>query len=126
MTDDETIHDLINKAGGYTENAYPFGAVYENNDAKLINRMASDELYKEFLDNIIMMSQQNVDGIVNLDSIINLTEEIKYSKPNGRIVIDILSDSGGGSISLKDGDKVTIPEKQIIFMFMVKFQAKAP
>lgn len=111
MTDDETIHDLINKAGGYTENAYPFGAVYENNDAKLINRMASDELYKEFLDNIIMMSQQNVGGIVNLDSIINLTEEIKYSKPNGRIVIDILSDSGGGSISLKDGDKVTIPEK---------------
>lgn len=111
MTDDETIHDLINKAGGYTENAYPFGAVYENNDAKLINRMASDELYKEFLDNIIMMSQQNVGGIVNLDSIIKLTEEIKYSKPNGRIVIDILSDSGGGSISLKDGDKVTIPEK---------------
>ena len=126
MTDDETIHDLINKAGGYTENAYPFGAVYENNDAKLINRMASDELYKEFLDNIIMMSQQNVGGIVNLDSIINLTEEIKYSKPNGRIVIDILSDSGGGSISLKMVIKLQYPKKQIIFMFMVKFQAKAP
>ena len=38
MAAGETIDDLVSKAGGFTENAYPFGAVYENNDAKLINK----------------------------------------------------------------------------------------
>ena len=31
------IDDL---SGGYTENAYPFGAVYENTNALMINKMA--------------------------------------------------------------------------------------
>ena len=79
MSDQDTIQDLVRKAGGYTQNAYPFGAVYENDEAKIINKMATDQLYKEFLDNIIMMSQQNVSGIVNLDSIIELAAEVKYS-----------------------------------------------
>ena len=42
MAAGETIEDLIEKAGGFTENAYPFGAVYENNEAKIINQKAQD------------------------------------------------------------------------------------
>ena len=56
----ETLDDLITKAGGYTSNAYPFGAVYENIDAKAINKKSNDVLYAEFLDNIIAISQQNI------------------------------------------------------------------
>ena len=39
MTEGESLSDLI-KTGGYTENAYPFGAVYENQMAFDINEMA--------------------------------------------------------------------------------------
>ena len=41
------------------QNAYPFGAVYETEQALLINRMAKDILYEEFIDNIIIASQKN-------------------------------------------------------------------
>ena len=34
MAAGETISDLIQRAGGYTENAYQFGAIYLNEDAK--------------------------------------------------------------------------------------------
>ena len=34
MAAGQTINDLIEKAGGYTENAYLFGAIYLNEDAK--------------------------------------------------------------------------------------------
>ena len=34
MAAGETIGDLIERAGGYTENAYQFGAIYLNEDAK--------------------------------------------------------------------------------------------
>ena len=80
----ETINDLIEKAGGYTDNAYQFGAVYQNKDAKLINEKSKDILYQEFLDNIIAASQQNVGGGSDLTYIVKLTEELKNTEINGR------------------------------------------
>ena len=55
MASGDTLADLIDKAGGYNVNAYPFGAVYLNDNAKEINKRSQEILYKEFLDNIIML-----------------------------------------------------------------------
>lgn len=109
MAAGETIENLIEKAGGFTDNAYPFGAVYENEDAKEINKKAQELLYDEFLDNIILMSQLNIGQ--DLSSIIRLTEEIKNSKPSGRIVVDLLSDDSDDFLSIRAGDTLVIPEK---------------
>ena len=109
MAAGETILDLINKAGGYTENAYPFGTVYENAKAFEINREANQILYEEFLDNIISISQQNISENFDLKPILSLVEEIRKSSPNGRIVID-LTDSESPNY-VQDKDKIIIPEK---------------
>jgi len=109
MAEGESIDDLISKSGGYTENAYPFGAIYENENALQINMMAKDLLYLEFIDNIITVSQKNPTSSFNLSSVIELTDKLKNSSPNGRIVIDIEGDSSNAI--LKDGDKLMIPEK---------------
>ena len=63
----ETLDDLVDKAGGYNSNAYPFGAVYLNNDAKTINEKSKEILYEEFLDNIIVASQQNIGNNFDLN-----------------------------------------------------------
>ena len=110
MSEGETLQDLILKSGGYTQNAYPFGAVYENKTALLINEMAKDILYREFLDNIITVSQKNPTGGFDLTSVIELTQSLKNTKPIGRIVIDLL-DEAGEALVIKDGDRLTIPEK---------------
>ena len=110
MAEGETISELIKKAGGYTENAYPFGAIYENQKALMINKMAKEILYGEFIDNIITVSQKNPTGTFDLSSVIELTEKLKNSLPNGRVVIDLLNDSSE-RIVIKDGDTLTIPEK---------------
>ncbi len=111
MSNGDTIKDVIGKAGGYLDNAYPFGAVYENNIALEINKMAKEVLYEEFLDNIISLSQQNPSGNFDFSSIIGLTQDIKNAKPNGRVSIDLFSDSQESKIFVKDGDKILIPEK---------------
>lgn len=110
MAEGETILELIEKAGGYTENAYPFGAIYENQKALMINKMAKEILYGEFIDNIITVSQKNPTGTFDLSSVIELTEKLKNSMPNGRVVIDLVNDSAE-RIVIKDGDSLTIPEK---------------
>jgi len=109
MAEGESIEDLINKSGGYTDNAYPFGTVYENENALKIDIMAKDLLYLEFIDNIISVSQKNPTSSFSLSSVIELTDKLKNSSPNGRIVIDIEGDSRNAI--LKDGDKLMIPEK---------------
>jgi protein involved in polysaccharide export with SLBB domain len=59
MAAGETIINLIEKAGGYTENAYQFGAIYLNKDAKKVNELSKDIIYQEFLDNIIEIPSED-------------------------------------------------------------------
>ena len=110
MAAGESLDDLINKAGGFTENAYPFGAIFQNRDAKTINKKAQELLYQEFLDNIIALSQQNVGG-VDITPIVGLTQEINNLEPNGRIVIDIENSEARGSLGIQEGDNHIVPEK---------------
>ncbi len=110
MAAGENVNDLINKAGGFTDNAYPFGAIFENREAKVINKMAQDLLYQEFLDNIIALSQQNISGF-DITPIVGLTQEINNSKPNGRIVVDIANEDASSSLGIQEGDNLIVPEK---------------
>ena len=111
IAEGESVNDLIDKSGGYTENAYPFGAVYENEGALAINRMAKDLLYEEFIDNIITVSQKNpVEGF-DLSAVVELTQKLNTTKPNGRIVIDLSDSASDNSLVIRDGDRLTIPEK---------------
>ena len=118
MASDETVNDLIDKAGGYTKNAYIFGAVYQNQDAKLINKQAKQVLYEEFLDNIISISQKNVTENFDLTPIVKLTEEIKNSETNGRVVIDLVNESSFNLYTIKEGDELFIPEKNnVVYVY---------
>ena len=112
MAAGETISDLIKRAGGYTENAYQFGAVYLNEDAKKVNELSKDILYQEFLDNIIAASQQNIGA--DLTPIVILTEELNNTDSNGRVVIDLLNDSTINLYGIKDGDELFVPEKNYV------------
>ena len=111
MAAGETVDDLINKAGGFTDNAYPFGAVYENADARAINKQAQNLLYDEFLDNIIALSQLNIGQNFDLTPILTLTEEIKSSSPSGRVVVDLLGENYENSMNIREGDTLLIPER---------------
>ena len=118
MAAGETINDLIQKAGGYTDNAYKFGAIYLNEDAKLINEQSKEILYQEFLDNIIAVSQQNIGGSFDLAPIVQLTADLKDIEVNGRVVIDLLNDSSIDLYNIKEGDELFVPERNnVVYVY---------
>lgn len=118
MAAGETINDLIQKAGGYTENAYPFGAIYENLDARSINIKSKEILYQDFLDNILALSQQNVGTNIDLSPIINLTQEVKNTEPNGRVVIDLNNEDTVDLYAVKENDELFVPEKNnVVYVY---------
>ena len=85
---------------------------------KLINEKSKEILYQEFLDNIIAVSQQNIGGNFDLAPIVKLTEELKNTEPNGRIVIDLLDDSTIDRYSVKEGDELFVPEmNNVVYVY---------
>ena len=118
MSAGETISDLIERAGGFTENAYQFGAIYLNEDAKKVNELSKEILYREFLDNIIAASQQNIGGNFDLTPIVKLTEKLNNTDPNGRVVINLLDEPSIDLYSVKEGDELFIPERNnVVYVY---------
>jgi protein involved in polysaccharide export with SLBB domain len=118
MSANENINDLVDKAGGYTNNAYLYGAIYINEDAKKINKKANDILYQEFLDNIIAVSQQNIGQNIDLTPIVQITKEIKDSDNNGRVIIDLEDEDLINSYSVKESDHLFIPEiNNVVYVY---------
>ena len=115
MAAGQTISDLIEKAGGYTQNAYKFGAIYLNEDAKKVNELSKEILYQEFLDSIIAASQQNIG---DLTPVVKLTEDIKNTSPNGRVVINLLNDASIDLYNIKEGDELFVPERNnVVYVY---------
>jgi polysaccharide biosynthesis/export protein len=118
MAAGETINDLIQRAGGYTENAYQFGAIYLNEDAKKVNELSKDILYQKFLDNILAVSEQNIRDNFDMTPIVGLIKELKNTEANGRVVIDLLNDSSIDLYNIKESDELFIPEKNnVVYVY---------
>ena len=115
MIEGQTVFDLIKDAGGYTQNAFPEGAIYLNEEAKTINSNALERLYSEFIDEVIR-SFQSSGGEVDITSFVSLTQQIKDVEPNGRIIVDLID--GSNQVLVKDKDTLVIPEKNNnVFIF---------
>jgi len=107
------IYDLVLIAGGYTNTAYPFGGVLENNQTKKINEKAGEKLYESFIDEL-----SNISSVVpqqgEMGFLAEIITEIKNTKPSGRVSAEFdlekLKNDPSLDILLQDGDKITIPE----------------
>ena len=118
MAAGETINDLIKKAGGYTDNAYEFGAIYLNEDAKLINEKSKEVLYQAFIDNILTVSEQNISDNFDMTPLVSLVKELKNTEVNGRVVIDLLDDSSIDLYKIKEGDELFVPERNnVVYVY---------
>ncbi len=101
----ETLFDLIERTGGFTESAFPKGIIFRRTSI-------ADALKRQNLDEIIANSQPlKEDSLGNVRKI----EMISYSAENmNRIIIDmdkILSTKGAkGDVVLQNGDYIFIPE----------------
>jgi len=111
---DETLSKLIKRAGGYTEDAYPFGGVLSNAEALNLEIEYNSRLYNEAIKSLATLATSFSNNI-NVASLLPLLEEFKNIKPVGRVQaefdlfrldIDPLKDT-----LLSNGDEIHIPFK---------------
>ena len=107
MNEGTTILDVIEKSGGFTDNAYIFGTVYQNDNAKAISEQAAETLYKDSIENL---SEIIKTGAPDTDyaPLISVLSELKGSEISGRVVVDL--DSNEETTLIQDGDSIIVPE----------------
>lgn len=114
LQEGDGILELLDRAGGYTKNAYPFAGVLENLQTKEINQQIIDDVYNSLMSSLISQSS----GLIGSDDSTGffslMLNEIKDTEASGRVNaefdIEKLRNNPELNIIMQDGDLVTIPE----------------
>lgn len=114
--DGETLKEVIERAGGLTDNAFPKGAVFTRAKLRELEaqrlREAEGRLQGDLLGVQLEGDSFGGQNAQRVDEVKGLLEDVQSSRPVGRMVIDlpqVLADTGYQSIRLQDGDTLIVP-----------------
>ncbi len=122
----ERLSAVLERAGGYTKQAYPYGAILmrrevremeARNQQELINRMRAERL---LLKDLPEGNQDQINAKKNaLAQTDSTLSQLTTNPPIGRVVIHISSDvkqwkGTTADIQLRDGDELIIPKKSSV------------
>lgn len=105
----DDIFDIITRAGGYSNIAYPFGSVLKREEVVNLEKEYINKSYQ----NIISFIAQNPDKLQANTGIGMILEQFKNMQPTGRVItefdFEVLNDEPSKRILLEDGDEIYIP-----------------
>ncbi|KZY76862.1 hypothetical protein A3740_11685, partial [Oleiphilus sp. HI0068] len=118
----DTLADVIERAGGLTEYAYAPGAMFTREDLKTQQAQQLREMQARLESDIakaevVAANQTTLDAskAQGLGEAQGLLDKLKATPALGRLVIDlekVITRQDAYSISLKDGDELFIPERK--------------
>ncbi|MFC1869454.1 SLBB domain-containing protein [Thermodesulfobacteriota bacterium] len=125
FSEGERILSVIDRAGGLTETAYPFGSVFLRESVKDIQKERKLEYLNKLEQDILTMSALAAESTLDagqasvlqqtLTAKKELIEKLKSAEPTGRMVINIsevmLMPSSDTNIELRPGDRLIIGER---------------
>jgi polysaccharide export outer membrane protein len=112
----ETLSALVERAGGFTDYAFPQGAIFTREELKTLEqermRVLAQQLQQEIATNAITGAENNTRSY---DETRQLLTDLMNVEPVGRLIIDLPQIIAGGitgDIQLKDGDQLVIPNRR--------------
>lgn len=114
----ETLSSLINKAQGYTNDAYPFGAILNNKKSLILSEEANKKLYDSFIRELITKGN----SLFASESLPFILDKLKSSVPSGRLMaefdLDVIKANPHLDTTLHDGDEIIVPvQTEQVYIF---------
>jgi protein involved in polysaccharide export with SLBB domain len=107
------MSDLILEAGGFTSDAYIFGGVLINKEAKLKESQYNKKLYDEAIKSLASISHSSKN--TDISKLLPVLSEFKDTEASGRIISEFdifkLKKNPTLDTSISPGDKIYIPYK---------------
>ncbi|WP_320159091.1 SLBB domain-containing protein [Marinobacter salarius] len=116
IRDGETLRDVLQRAGGLTDNAFPKGAIFTREKLRELEAQRLREAEERLKSDLVGVQLEGNDfGGQNAERtqrVQELLEDVQDSRPLGRMVIDltaVVENKDYQSIRLQDGDTLTVP-----------------
>jgi polysaccharide export outer membrane protein len=117
----ETLHSVIERAGGLTDQAFAEGAVFTREDLRLREQEQLDKLGERMQSDLAIMSlmaaRANQSGAQQTYSVgQSLLTQLKSAKAVGRLVIDLQAiiktpANSAADVELRDNDTLIVPKR---------------
>lgn len=112
VSDNTRLSDLLEMAGGYTEEAYLIGGVFTRRSIKDLEIESKEKGYNELLRYLVSSPNFGMSGFAS-DGVLTFLSLLKEYEPSGRLVtefnINNLKQNPSLDRILKDGDTIHIP-----------------
>ena len=108
-----TLHEIIAQAGGYTENAYPYGASLFRKRVADIQQEAFDKTYLSLINFLASNASGRSAGVASSQNLQIILAELKASKFKGRLSAEFsqrkVAEEASLDTILSDGDEIFVP-----------------
>jgi len=109
FTRSETLFEIIQRAGGLTETAYPLGAVLERQSIKAQEKASNEILASQLEASVLTLAQSDIDGVgEQIKAVLGFSRQLRNQPTSGRMTINIMSNN---KLYLQDGDKLMLPKR---------------
>ena len=112
----ETIAEIIARAGGLTEDAFPQGAIFTRVEIARLENERAAELAGTITNNVATSMLTQETQSVDFAEISSITETLQNFEGKGRLLVDLdkaLAGVAGENLVLADGDRLAIPQKSL-------------
>ena len=109
---DDTLHDLIKRAGGLTDVAYPLGAVFTRESLKSQQRDSNAILARQLEQAVVQVSQSNNQDVAEqIQAVLGYARQLRLQDVTGRMSINVVLEDDSSPIYLQSGDVLKIPKR---------------
>ena len=109
----ETLAEVIGRAGGLTDDAFPEGAVFLRESLREQEQEQIEMLARRMEADLTTLSLQTATttGTETLSTGQALLDQLRQTEAVGRLVIDVEHIRSGHDVELRDGDQLLVPQK---------------
>jgi len=109
---DETLHDLLKRAGGMTKVAYPLGAVFTRESLKDSQRESNALLADQLEQAVLQVAQSDVaDAGEQVKAVLGYAQQLRVQEVTGRLSVNVALADLSAPVYLQAGDVLTIPKR---------------
>ena len=108
----ETLHDVLDRANGFSDAAYPLGAVFERSSAKDEEKASNVILAEKIEQSVLQLSSSDIQGAGDqINAVLGFARQLKEQEAVGRLSVNVLLRDQSNPIYLEDGDLLVIPKR---------------
>ncbi|MDB2337653.1 SLBB domain-containing protein [Amylibacter sp.] len=106
----ESLTEIIQRAGGITDTAYPLGAVLERVSIKAQEKSSNDILASQLEASVLTLAQSDIEGVGDqIKAVLGFAQQLRSLPTTGRMTINIMDINN--NLYLQDGDKLMLPKR---------------